>query len=240
MKKEILIGCSSFNNRLWKGVFYPEDLPGAKWFEYYCRHFNTYEMNGTFYKAPTLRVMQNWYKKAPQGFVFSVKAPKWITHIKRLKDCKEDLTNFYTVCSDGLREKLGYVLFQFPPGFHFSEDRLNDIVKMLDSTFRNVVEFRHESWWIPQVEAILSSHQITVCSVNYPKLPTSVFEASGTIYVRMHGNPKLFYSQYSVADLQQLENEIEKTDAERAMVYFNNTASTAGILNAQEMKKRFA
>lgn len=66
MKTSIRIGCSSFNNRLWKGIFYPEDLPGSKWFAFYCEHFDTYEMNSTFYKAPTLRVMQNWYRKAPE------------------------------------------------------------------------------------------------------------------------------------------------------------------------------
>lgn len=239
MKKQILVGCSSFNNRLWKGIFYPEDLPGSKWFAFYCEHFDTYEMNSTFYKAPTLRVMQNWYHRAPEGFLFSVKVPKWITHIKRMKDCPEGLTEFYSICSDGLKEKLGFVLFQFPPSFHYSEERLQEIIGAVDPKFENVVEFRHNSWWISEVEATLSKHQVVVCSVDYPKLPRTVFSGSTSIYMRLHGSPQLFYSEYSSEELTRLKKEILETKAQKVMIYFNNTASTAGILNAIEMKKRF-
>ena len=82
-QKEILLGCSSFSNRKWIGIFYPEDLPSKEWFAYYCTYFNTYEMNSTFYKFPTSGSLHAWYKKSPEGFIFSVKAPKQITHIKK-------------------------------------------------------------------------------------------------------------------------------------------------------------
>src|SRR6478672_2232838 len=101
MKKNILIGCSSYNNRDWKGIFYPDDLPTSKWFAYYCQHFDTFEVNATFYKFPTLRIMENWYKRAPEHFMYAVKAPKLFTHVKKFLDCEAQLAEFYHVCSAG-------------------------------------------------------------------------------------------------------------------------------------------
>ena len=89
MKNEIQIGCSSFNNRFWKGIFYPENLPTSKWFDFYCQHFTTYEFNGSFYRFPTVKVFENWYNKAPENFTFSVKAHKEITHIKKFINCED-------------------------------------------------------------------------------------------------------------------------------------------------------
>ena len=233
MKKEIHIGCSSYNNRFWKGIFYPEDLPTKNWFNFYCRHFNTYEMNGTFYKFPTIRIMENWYKKAPDNFLFSVKAPKELTHIKKLVDCKELITEFYNVCDDGLEEKLGCVLFQFPPSFDYTEERLQTIIKVLDKSFKNVVEFRHKSWWNQEVWNAFQQYNITFCSVSYPGLPEDILTEFPLTYVRFHGNKKLFYSSYSSEELENIKKKIEDKPG---FVYFNNTASEAGILNALEFK----
>lgn len=233
MKKEIQIGCSSYNNRFWKGIFYPEDLPTKNWFNFYCRHFNTYEMNGTFYKFPTIRIMENWYKKAPDNFLFSVKAPKELTHIKKFVDCKEQIAEFYNVCDDGLEEKLGCILFQFPPSFNYTEERLETIIKVLDKSFKNVVEFRHKSWWNQEVWSAFQQYNITFCSVSYPGLPEDILTEFPLTYVRFHGNEKLFYSSYSSEELENIKKKIEDKPG---FVYFNNTASEAGILNALEFK----
>ena len=233
MKKEIKIGCSSYNNRFWKGIFYPEDLPTKNWFNFYCRHFNTYEMNGTFYKFPTLRIMENWYKKVPDNFLFSVKAPKEITHIKKFVDCKERLTEFYNICDDGLEEKLGCILFQFPPSFDYTEERLQNIIRSLDKSFKNVVEFRHKSWWNQEVWDVFEQNKITFCSVSYPGLPEDILTSFPLTYVRLHGNKKLFYSSYSSEELEHIKKQLEHKSG---FIYFNNTASEAGILNALEFK----
>lgn len=235
MKDEVLIGCSSFNNRFWKGVFYPENLPVSKWFEYYCEHFDTYEFNGSFYKFPTIKIFENWYKKAPDKFIFSVKAPKEITHIKKFENCKNLIEDFYTVSRNGLKEKLGCILFQFPPGYHYSTERLNNIIANLDPEFKNVIEFRHESWWNDDVRELFFENNITFCSVSYPNLPQTVFTEFPLIYIRFHGNRKLFYSGYSAVELHQVKNKLKDKNA---FVYFNNTASAEGILNALEFKKR--
>jgi uncharacterized protein YecE (DUF72 family) len=236
MKKNIQIGCSSYNNRYWKGIFYPEDLPTSKWFDYYCQHFDTYEMNGTFYKFPTIRIFENWYKKVPEGFLFSVKAPKDITHFKKFADCETLLADFYNFCETGLKEKLGPILFQLPPSYNFTPERLHNIINSLDKKFQNVVEFRHQSWWNQEVWEALLQNNITFCSVSYPGLPEDILTQFPIIYIRFHGNKKLFYSGYSKEDLDKIKNAISDSSTQ-AFVYFNNTAGTEGILNALEFKK---
>lgn len=234
MKNEILIGCSSYNNRYWKTIFYPEELPASKWFDFYSQHFSTYEFNGSFYKFPTLRIFTNWYNKTPNNFLFSVKAPKEITHIKQFVDCETLLSEFYTVCNEGLKEKLGCILFQFPPGYSFTSQKLHHIIQNLDLKFKNVIEFRHESWWNQEVWSAFLENNITFCSVSHPKLPQIIFRDFPLIYIRLHGVPNMFYSSYSSDYLLQIKNVIH---SKSGFVYFNNTAGEAGILNALELKK---
>jgi uncharacterized protein YecE (DUF72 family) len=237
MKPLITVGCSGFYNRQWKGVFYPEDMPSKEWFGYYCEHFNTFEINATFYKSPTLRVMQNWYNKAPEGFTYAVKVPKQITHIKKFTDCKEETDQFYSVCKEGLNDKLGCLLFQLPPSFSYTEERLQSVISSLNPDFKNVIEFRNESWWRQDVYDALANNNSTFCTVNYPKLPQTVIATTPTLYIRLHGNPKLFYSEYSKAELDTLYDDIKKqNNAAEIYIYFNNTASNAGIINALYFK----
>ena len=234
---KLFIGCSSYYNSNWKPEFYPQDLPRSKWFDFYSDHFPTYEMNGTFYKAPTLKVMQNWYLKGPENFVYAVKAPKIITHLKRFKACEDEINIFYEVCKNGLKEKLGPVLFQLPPSFHYSEENLELIIKNLNPEFKNTIEFRHESWWKKEVFEILEKNGITFCNVSHPTLPDSVSKTSNIGYFRFHGSPKMFYSSYSEEYLKKIYEEITKNSFEEFYIFFNNTASTAGVLNALEMNK---
>ncbi|MFB9080833.1 DUF72 domain-containing protein [Flavobacterium procerum] len=234
MKTNTLIGCSSFNNRFWKGVFYPENLPSKKWFEFYCQHFDTYEFNGSFYKFPTVRIFQNWYEKAPENFIFSVKAPKEITHIRKFEDCTVLLKDFYEISRLGFREKLGCILFQFPPSYVFSIEKLENIVRNLNYEFENVVEFRHQSWWNQEVWDVFKHYKITFCCVSHPNLPETILKDFPLIYIRLHGVPKMFYSSYDSDKLLHIKNE---TDSQTSFVYFNNTASEAGILNALQLKE---
>lgn len=238
MKKgDIHIGCSSYATLSWQRLFFPESLPKKQWFDYYCRHFNTYELNPTFYRFPSLKSLEAWHSKAPDGFIFSVKAPKIITHIKGLENCKEEITKFYGLIREGLKEKLGCVLFQLPPSFSYTPERLATVITAMDSDFSNVVEFRNESWWRQDVIEALSESNITFCSVNYPKLPDTVTKTTDIGYVRMHGNPKLFYSEYTQEEINVLIDSIKEQNFTQAYIYFNNTASTAGIINALQAKK---
>jgi uncharacterized protein YecE (DUF72 family) len=236
-KTDIHIGCSAFNNGYWKPIFYPEGLARSKWFDYYCSHFNTYEINATFYKFPTDKSMEAWYRKSPEGFLFSVKANRLITHFRRFRECREEIDRFYSICNEGLKEKLGPVLFQFPPSFDFSEEKLELIISNLNPGFRNVIEFRHRSWWIPEVYEKLAEHHICCCGVSYPLLP-EILPSGPRAYIRLHGVPKLFYSGYTAGELQQWRDRIfDDEERDEVFIYFNNTASAEGILNALEMKR---
>ena len=234
--QRINTGCSSFYNTYWKTVFYPEGLPRKGWFAYYCQHFNTYELNATFYRFPTLKSLQNWYDKTPDDFIFSVKVPKQVTHLKKFVDCSQEIKDFYEICQEGFREKLGCILFQLPPSYAYSEEKLSLIVNSMNLDLKNVIEFRHESWWNQNVFDVLSKNNITFCNVNYPKLPTAIIQTTALGYIRLHGNPKLFYSEYTRQELEVYKQQIKATSCNTIFIYFNNTASTAGIINALDFK----
>ncbi|HEX8561579.1 MAG TPA: DUF72 domain-containing protein [Flavobacterium sp.] len=236
--QKIYTGTSSIRNPTWQPLFFPEGLPSSKWFEYYCEYFNTYEINASFYKFPTVRTLQNWYRKSPPGFLFAVKAPKVITHTKKFIDVADELDELYAVCAEGLKEKLKCVLFQCPPSFSYSEERLEIILASLDYDHNNVVEFRHESWWRPDVFASFSAHGITFCSVSYPLLPNEIVSTTRLGYLRLHGVPNLFYSGYDEQQLSHYLLEISnRDDVKEFFVYFNNTAGIEGIKDALLFKE---
>jgi uncharacterized protein YecE (DUF72 family) len=231
------IGCSGFHYADWKEIFYPAGLPQRKWFDYYCTHFNTLELNTTFYRFPQPRFLENWYSISPAGFDFSVKAPRLITHYKRFLATERLLSDFYGTCRQGLRDKLGCVLFQLPAHIAFSETMLDRIVSQLDTSFANVVEFRHESWWQQAVFGRLAAGNIGFCGHSYPLLPDSVVCNVPVIYYRFHGLPKVYYSQYKRAFIEQVVQQVVESNAGKAYMYFNNTATIAAIRNAKYMQR---
>jgi uncharacterized protein YecE (DUF72 family) len=230
-----LIGCSGFHYKHWKGVYYPEDLPQTKWFKYYCQHFNTLELNNTFYSFPKLSSLQKWYADSPPSFVFTVKAYRGITHYNKFNNTQERVNELYQVLTNGLQEKLGPVLFQMPPNFLYSEERLQKIIENLNPAFTNVVEFRHGSWWQPTVYHQLAQHNISFCGMSHPTLPATIVQNAPDLYYRMHGNQQLYASAYSTAELQDFAQKIEETKAKQAFVYFNNDIGASAIANAKEL-----
>ncbi|MEO6851652.1 MAG: DUF72 domain-containing protein [Mucilaginibacter sp.] len=230
------IGCSGFHYRDWKGKFYPENLPQKKWFDYYCEHFDTLELNVTFYRFPQLSFLQNWHQKSPAHFRFSVKAPKAITHFKQFHDSAGMITDFYETINNGLQEKLGSVLFQMPPRFSYDEERLDRIIKNLNPSFNNVVEFRHVSWWRDDVYKTLAEHNITFCGQSHPLLPNDVIQNTSSVYYRFHGVPNLYRSPYSKEFLQNVVDTVKtNAGAQQGWFYFNNDYDAVGVENANEM-----
>ncbi|MEX2230888.1 MAG: DUF72 domain-containing protein [Cyclobacteriaceae bacterium] len=231
------IGCSGYHYPEWKGIFYPDDLPQRKWFEYYCTHFNTLELNGTYYKFPRIEGLKNWYTNSPKGFSFTVKAPRHITHFKKFKDAQRMLNDFNETTKAGLGEKLGCVLFQFPSNFQYEPDRLSRITDMLDATVRNVLEFRHPSWWTQTVFDALTSANISFCGMSHPALPETVIGTRDTLYYRFHGLPHLYNSKYEIQILEQVVQEIlNRPQGRQAFIYFNNTAEGHAITNAKQLQ----
>ena len=232
------IGCSGFSYREWKGEFYPEKLPQSKWFAFYCEHFNTLELNASFYKFPSWLTLNNWHKKSPDDFCFSLKANRLITHYKQLIDTETILSDFYKTCREGLQEKLGAILFQFPPKFIYTQDRLQRIISSLDNSFTNVVEFRDTGWWCEDVFKRLADHKIIFCGASYPHLPDFVNKNDETIYYRFHGIPKIYYSAYEEEKIQTFADSILSADnAKQVYCYFNNTATMAALDNARYLQK---
>jgi uncharacterized protein YecE (DUF72 family) len=178
-------------------------------------------------------MLQNWYAKSPGDFSLAVKAPRLITHYKQLNECESLLDDFYTVCREGLKEKLGPLLFQFPSRFTYTEERLHRIVAVVDPLFVNVVEFRHISWWDKKVYAALKKNNIIFCGMSFPGLPEDVIKTSANIYYRFHGLEKLYYSVYEEADLKKMADSIlQQKNVNQVYCYFNNTAAVGAIANA--------
>ncbi len=232
------IGCSGFHYKHWKGIFYPEKLAQSKWFDYYNDRFKTLELNVTFYRFPQLSFLETWYKKSPEIFSFSVKAPRAITHYKQFNDPKQLISDFYKTIQEGLKDKLGCVLFQMPPGMVYKEEKLQQIIDNLDPAFTNVVEFRNETWWNSHVYNKLAQHNITFCSISHPALPGDVVQNTPTLYFRFHGVPQLYESKYDNAALEKISDEIENnTNTKEAFIYFNNDIDGSAITNAIEMEQ---
>jgi uncharacterized protein YecE (DUF72 family) len=230
------IGCSGFHYKHWKGTFYPSDMPQRKWFEFYTQHFSTLELNVTFYRFPQVSFLKKWYADSPADFRFSVKAPKAITHFKQFHNTVDMITSFYSTIREGLSDKLGPVLFQFPPRFHYDEDRLQRVLDQLDPGFDNVLEFRHPSWWRDDVYQKLAERQISFCGMSHPELPRDLVVNGKVLYYRFHGVPQLYSSSYSDEELAEIVNRLKNDDSvEGAWFYFNNDAAVAAIPNAKTM-----
>ncbi len=234
---EWYIGCSGFYYPEWKEIFYPKGLPQKEWFKYYCTHFNTIEINSTFYKLPSEKSLHKWHTESPTDFLFTCKAPRLITHYKQLVDCKALMQDFYQLISAGLKEKLGCILLQFPPKFTYTEARLELLLNNLDNRFKNAVEFRHSSWWRSDVYQQLAQNHLIFCGQSYPSdLPDLVIQNTSDIYYRFHGKPVLYKSAYSTATLTDFKKAIPEV-TKQVFVYFNNTWGTAALQNAQELRQ---
>jgi uncharacterized protein YecE (DUF72 family) len=234
---QYFIGCSGFYNKDWKDVFYPNGLPQTKWFEFYCTQFNTLELNTTFYRFPTIEMLKKWYDKSSADFKFSVKAPRLITHYKQFNDVARLLNDFYTSVQEGLREKLGCVLFQLPARIEYSEEFLQRITQNLDSNFKNVIEFRHLSWWNQFVYDELAKNNISFCSISIKNLPAEIIANTSYIYYRFHGIKKLYFSEYTKQTIKNFGDEVKKqSNINTAYIYFNNTATIAAINNSRYLK----
>ncbi len=232
------VGCLGFYYKHWKEMFYPKNVPQRLWFEFYCQHFNTLELNVTFYRFPRAAMLKQWYEKSSPGFSFSVKAPRLITHFKKMNDCENLINDFYHLVNDGPKEKTGCFLFQFPPRFHYTPERLDKIIKSLDHSYPNVVEFRHSSWWNDAVYKLFKKNKISFSGMSHPLLPDKIVANTSLLYYRMHGIPELYKSPYSTRDLRKIVGEVETAKGlKKAFIYFNNDIGGSAISNAKEMNE---
>lgn len=239
------IGTSGFSYPHWgNGIFYPKDLPQRKWFEYYCSHFNSIELNVSFYRLPKKEVFVSWHQKAGDNFVFSVKGSRFITHIKRLKDCGEAVKVFFEAIS-GLKWEVGdrtskyVILWQLPPSLKQDLSRLESFLKLLPQDFRQAFEFRHESWFNNKTWEILRKYDVAVVFQDWPDWPITREVTADFVYVRFHCNRDLYSSEYTEEELKACAKRIGKhlKEGRDAYVYFNNDAQGFATTNALRLKE---
>jgi len=227
---EMHIGCSGYYYRHWQGLWYPADLSASKWFSFYAGRFDTLEINASFYRFPTASAVKRWRAQASDGFVYTIKAPRLITHRRRFRNCDAAIEDFYHTIS-ALDGALGCVLFQMPPSVHYSQETLAWILSRLDGGFRNVVEFRHPSWWNDAAIAEVARAGAIFCSVHAPGLPDDIICPDGHIYLRFHGVP--WYRQhYSQAQLVSWADRVRESRATEIWAYFNNDHQAFAPANA--------
>ena len=235
------IGTSGWHYDDWKGRFYPEKLPKVKWLDFYARHFTTLELNNTFYRLPSEEVFSKWYDSSPSGFIFSVKVSRFVTHIKRLKDCDEALTNFMSR-SSLLKDKLGPLLYQLPPGLHRDDELLTVFLKKLPGELKHVIEFRHKSWLVEDVFSILREFNIGFCVFDMPNLECPLLATADFVYIRFHGKDSLYSSCYSDEELKDWAEKITKLaqNLNSVYIYFNNDIQGFALKNAETIRNYLA
>lgn len=237
-KGRCFIGTSGWYYQHWFERFYPKDLPKEKLLPYFAQRFNTVELNNTFYHLPQEKTVQGWYQKAPEDFIFAVKASRFITHIKRLTNLADSLRLFFKRAVL-LKEKLGPILYQLPPSMKKDNKRLTAFLKRLPKSRRHVVEFRHRSWLDKETFAILKKFNIAHCIINMPNFPTMVEHTADFAYIRMHGGSTLYRSNYSQAELKTCAGWVKESLRKGldTYTYFNNDAYGYAIKNASTLKK---
>ncbi len=232
------VGCSGWFYWHWRGRFYPETLPMSAWFGHYSRHFKTVELNAPFYSWPTAGTVKNWLRQAGRRrFVYSVKVNELITHVKRFSGTKRLVKDFGYI-SNLLGARMGCFLFQLPPSFHFTPARLRGILAQLDRTKRNVVEFRHRSWWNDQVFSAFRENGAIFCSCSAPRLPDQLVKTADDIYIRFHGTKQWYRHDYSKAELAVWVERIKACRAREVWAYFNNDRDGHAIKNARELLRQ--
>jgi uncharacterized protein YecE (DUF72 family) len=244
MAIKTFVGTSGYNYPHWSdGVFYPRGLPERKWLEYYMSFFNTVELNVSFYRLPKKSVFEGWRKRTPENFRFVVKGSRFITHIKKLKDCEEPLKIFFNNV-EGLKKKLGAVLWQLPPNLHANREKLEAFCKIIhglrvSGSTRHSFEFRHSSWFCEEIYAILRKYGFSLCIAHSKDWPCEELATSDFIYFRFHGGEILYGSNYSEEELREWASKAKHWMEKRKDIYayFNNDAHGFAVKNALRFKE---
>jgi uncharacterized protein YecE (DUF72 family) len=233
------IGTSGWVYPHWREVFYPPRLAQSKWLYFYSGHFSTVEINNSFYRLPSEQAFSNWRDTSPHGFRYAVKASRFITHIKRLKDVAEPVQTFIARAAH-LNKKLGSILYQLPPNMHRNDERLEGFLTLLPKGLRHVIEFRHQSWLDEEVFDILRRHNTGFCVFDMPEVSCPLLATADFAYIRFHGSSGLYSSCYSDEEMEDWARRIEglATDLDTVYIYFNNDAEGFAIKNAQTLAGR--
>ena len=217
----LLTGTSGYSYKEWLGHFYPEKLPASEMLHYYAGHFSTVEINNTFYRMPAESMLAQWLEQVPEGFTFTLKAPKRITHDKRLRDAGPDVAEFLRR-ADTLGDRLGVLLFQLPPYLKKELPRLRDFLDLLPPAKRVAFEFRNASWQDDEVYELLRSRGAMLCVTDTDEGDTPFVVTSDQGYVRLRR------THYDDNELREWAERIAAKDVTRTYVYFMHEDEALG------------
>jgi uncharacterized protein YecE (DUF72 family) len=239
--ERIRIGCSGWNYKHWRERFYPKGLPVRSWFAFYAEHFDTVEINNSFYRLPKPETFAKWRGQAPPGFCYAVKANRFLTQAKKLKDCQEPLERMMTPMRQ-LGDRLGPVLFQLPPRFRINLERLESFLRLLPGDVVSVFEFREKSWLVAETLQLLDRYGASFCVHDMAGSATERWAVGRIAYVRFHGGVGKYWGRYSDETLLSWSDWIaEQARGGRPVwCYFNNDIDGHAIHDAQTLKAMVA
>lgn len=238
MSVEIRIGTSGWHYKHWVGTFYPEKLPASRMFEFYQRHFDTVELNNPFYRLPNPETFAAWRDAAPENFCFAVKASRFLTHNKKLKEPQQALENFLPR-AEVLGSKLGPILFQLPPKWTVNVERLEEFLQALPSKHSYTFEFREASWNIEAVYEVLRRYNAAYCIYELAGFQSPILVTADFAYVRLHGPGGRYQGCYTEAGLREWADRISqwRRTLKAVYVYFDNDQCAYAAQNALELRK---
>ncbi|MDH6571452.1 uncharacterized protein YecE (DUF72 family) [Streptomyces sp. SAI-117] len=231
----LFVGTSGWQYKDWRGVLYPDGVPVRHWLEEYAGHFPTVEINNAFYRLPSRETFEAWRERVPGDFVVAVKASRYLTHIKRLKDPEEPVHRLMSH-AEGLGDRLGPVLLQLPPTLRADTELLDACLACFPTSVRVAVEPRHSSWWTPETRKVLETRGAALCWADVRARPvTPLWRTTDWGYVRFHEGRARAWPSYGRRSLETWAARIGETWAgsEDVYVYFNNDPNGAAVRNAK-------
>jgi uncharacterized protein YecE (DUF72 family) len=238
--KPVHIGCSGWNYKDWRGLVYPKGLPASRWLEHYATLFDTVEVNSTFYRLARPDAVARWIEQTPERFLLTLKASRYLTHIKRLTNLGQGVERFYESVKPLVGSpKLGPILWQLPENFHRDDERLANALEGLPPG-RHSFEFRHESWFTPDVYALLREHGVALVIGDSPKRPFQTHEMTADwTFVRFHQGARGRRGNYSDAELEEWADRIASWRRRvEVFAYFNNDWEGFAVSNALWLRRR--
>jgi uncharacterized protein YecE (DUF72 family) len=239
-RRPVHVGCSGWVYPHWREIFYPKGVPQRAWLSYYAEHFDTVEVNSTFYRLASPAAAETWVEQTPDQFIFAVKASRYLTHIKRLTMLEDGIKRFYERLEALTRTpKLGPVLWQLPENFHRDDERLAGALAALP-TGRHAFEFRHASWFTEEVYSLLRKHGAALVIGDDPKRPFQALErTTDWTFIRFHRGNRGRRGNYSPSEIDSWARRISqwRRDTE-VYAYYNNDWEGYAIRNAKRLKRR--
>ncbi len=237
------VGTSGWQYDHWRARFYPQDLAKKRWFEHYASVFGCVELNNSFYRQPKDSAWDAWHDEAPPGFRFAVKANRFITHMKRFKDCEQPLERFLNG-AERLKSYLGPILYQTHPQFRCDErnvERLDGFLRLLPKRLDHVVEFRHASWFGDEGPQLLKKHGVGFCVQDMPGLKSPIVVTARHAYFRFHGIEKPYQGKYSDEALDDWAETLRSLeDVDEVWAFFNNDEKAYATENALSLQAKLA